>query len=49
MNYDYEKEFRRTGEGFEKVMILVGENDAAVRPPEMLRSGGGIRGRSMLL
>jgi hypothetical protein len=26
MNYDYERELRRVGEGFEKVMVLVGEN-----------------------
>jgi hypothetical protein len=36
MNYDYEREFKRIWEGFEKVMVLVGENDAAVGPPDML-------------
>jgi hypothetical protein len=30
MNYDYEREFRMTGEGFEKVMVRVGENDEVV-------------------
>ena len=38
MNYDYESEFREIwGEG-EKVMVLVGKNDEAVGPPEILKS-----------
>ena len=38
MNYDYEEEFRRIGDGGrEKVMVLVGENDEAVGPPEILK------------
>jgi 3-oxoadipate enol-lactonase len=45
MNYDYETEFRRIGEVGEKVMVLVGENDAAVGPPEILKGvAEGIKG-----
>jgi pimeloyl-ACP methyl ester carboxylesterase len=45
MNYDYEQEFRSIGEGGEKVMVLVGENDESVGPPEILKGvADGIKG-----
>jgi 3-oxoadipate enol-lactonase len=45
MNYDYEGDFRKIGDGGEKVMVLVGENDEAVGPPEVLRGvAEGIQG-----
>ena len=36
MNYDYDTELEKVGEAGEKVMVLVGENDEAVGPPEIL-------------